>query len=71
MVVPLKAVKVLFEWQLSQAVVAVGMCTGVSTADLGVKLLAKTGGVAEGAPWQVMQPLLMPVCKTALAAKVV
>ena len=30
MVVPLNEVKVAFEWQLSQPVVLVGMCTGES-----------------------------------------
>ena len=39
MLVPLKAVNTVVPWQSSHGVLAVGICTGESTADLGVKLL--------------------------------
>jgi hypothetical protein len=72
MVVPLKAVNTLAVWQLSHGVAALGMCGGAKPeAALGVKLLAYTGFAAFGAPWQVMQLLAIPVCRTAFDAKVV
>ncbi len=40
-------------------------------AFFGVKLLAYTGAVAPGALWQVMQPLVIPVCRMVFDAKVV
>ena len=50
-VVPLKVAKGAPVWQLSHAVAALGMCGGASPeAAFGVKLLAKTGFVAFGAP---------------------
>jgi hypothetical protein len=72
MVVPLKAVNTVAVWQFSHGVAWLGMCGGDRPeAALGVKLTAYTGAVAFGAPWQVMQPLAIPVCNIAFDAKVV
>ncbi len=54
-------------WQELQSVPAMyGMCAGARTASFGVKLLYQVSAVVP--PWHWPQLLLMPVCRTELAA---
>ena len=55
MVVPLKAVNTAFEWQSSQGVVLVGMCTGDRPeAAFGVKALAARLASKFNLPWSFL-----------------
>src|SRR5258707_9929754 len=59
---------VLEVWQEAQSVPdRYGMCDGVSTASLGVKLLYHVSAVVP--PWHSPQLPAMPVCSTEFAAR--